>query len=89
MVERKDLGRMINKENKMTDDKDTSAQNHHGSRRLRNGGTSGAVYGMAFFGALIYFAQHATSFWGVVLGILKAIVWPALLIYNLLEFLRM
>ncbi len=73
----------------MTEDKDSSAQDHRERKGMRGNGASGAVYGLGFVGALIHFVQHAVSFWGVVLGILKAIVWPALLIYNLLEFLRM
>jgi hypothetical protein len=73
----------------MTDDKDPSTRDHREWKGMRDSGTSSAVYGMAFVGALIYFVQHATSFWGVVLGILKAIIWPALLIYKLLEFLKM
>lgn len=52
-------------------------------------GQSSAIYGMAFIGALIYFLQHATTFWGGALGIVKAIFWPALLIYKLLEFLKL
>jgi hypothetical protein len=44
---------------------------------------------MAFIGALVYFLQHASSFWMGVLGILKAIVWPALVVYNLLGHLQM
>lgn len=50
-------------------------------------GTSGAVYGLGFIGAAIYFIQHATSFWVGILGLLKAIVWPAVLVYKLLGFL--
>lgn len=50
---------------------------------------SSAVYGFGFIGALIYFIQHASSFWLGVLGILKAIVWPAVLVYKWLEFLKM
>lgn len=50
--------------------------------------TSGAVYGLGFVGALVYFLQHATTFWMAILGILKALVWPALLIYKLLELLK-
>ena len=46
------------------------------------------IYGLAFVGALIYFIQHATSFGMGVLGFLKAIVWPAILVYKLLEFLK-
>jgi hypothetical protein len=50
---------------------------------------SSAIYGLAFIGALIYFIQHAVTFWAGVLGVLKAIVWPAILIYKLLEFLKL
>ncbi|WGQ10164.1 hypothetical protein QG516_00655 [Pedobacter gandavensis] len=47
-----------------------------------------AIYGLAFIGALVYYIQQATSFWMGVLGVLKAFVWPALLIYKLFEFLK-
>jgi len=50
---------------------------------------SNTVYGFGFIGALIYFIQHATSFWMGVLGFLKALVWPGFLIYKLMEFLKM
>ncbi len=46
---------------------------------------SGAVYGLGFIGAAIYFISQATSFWIGVLGFLKAIVWPAFLVYEALE----
>lgn len=50
---------------------------------------SSAIYGLAFIGALIYYIIHATSFWMGALGVLKAIVWPAILIYKILEFFKM
>ena len=50
---------------------------------------SSGVYGMGFIGALIYFIQHATSFWMGALGVVKAIFWPAWLVYKMLEFLKM
>ena len=50
---------------------------------------SGGIYGLAFIGALIYFIQQATTFWMGVLGFLKALVWPAILIYKVMEFLKM
>jgi len=53
-----------------------------------NGAVGGGVYGLAFIGALIYFIQHATSFWDGVLGILKACVWPAILVYHLLGLVK-
>ena len=47
------------------------------------------IYGLGFIGSLIYFLQHADGFWIGVLGILKAIVWPAFVIYGLLGHLNM
>lgn len=49
---------------------------------------SGGIYGLAFVGALIYYMQHATSFGDGVLGLLKACVWPAVLVYKIMEFIR-
>lgn len=47
----------------------------------------GAVYGLGFIGALMYYLQHAATFWVGVIGILKALVWPALLVYHALAYL--
>ena len=49
----------------------------------------GAVYGLGFLGALIYYLSIATTFLMGVVGILKSIVWPAYLVYGLLKFLGM
>jgi len=51
-------------------------------------GLSGGIYCLAFVGAAIYYIQHADTFWTGALGVLKAIVWPAILVYKLLEFLK-
>jgi hypothetical protein len=51
---------------------------HHGYR----GGGGSAVYGIGLIGALVYFLQHAVTFQDGVFGVLKAIVWPALLVYK-------
>ena len=47
----------------------------------------GAIYGLGFIGAAGYYISNATGFWMGVLGLLKAIVWPAFLVYSLLKFL--
>jgi len=44
--------------------------------------THSAVYGMGFIGAAIYYIAHAASFWMGALGLLKAILWPAFLVYE-------
>lgn len=45
----------------------------------------GAIYGMGLIGALIYFMTNAVGFGGVLLGIVKAILWPGYVVYELLE----
>lgn len=42
---------------------------------------------MGIIGAAVFFVQQATTFWGGVLGLLKALIWPALTVYKLLVFL--
>jgi len=48
---------------------------------------SGCTYFLAFIGAAIYYISTATTFWGGVLGVLKAIVWPIFLIIELFQFI--
>jgi hypothetical protein len=47
---------------------------------------SSAVYGLGFIGAAIYFISQAESLWPGVLGFLKALVWPAFLVYEALKY---
>jgi hypothetical protein len=44
--------------------------------------SSNAVYAFGLIGAAIYYLMHATSFWMGVVGFLKAVVWPAFLVYE-------
>lgn len=54
----------------------------HGHRNWKK--ESGGIYFLGFIGALIYYLQTSTGLGNVLLGILKAIVWPAFLIHKLL-----
>lgn len=64
--------------------------NHHGHEEncnchhMSGGACGGSVYFIGFIGAAVYYLQQSTTFWTGVLGILKAIVWPAFLVYKLL-----
>ncbi len=40
------------------------------------------VYLLGMIGAAIYFISNATGFWAGVLGFLKALVWPAFLVFE-------
>ncbi len=53
-----------------------------------HGGGSSAVYGLGFVGALVYYIQHATTFVGGLVGIVKAMIWPALFVYRLIQLLK-
>jgi hypothetical protein len=50
---------------------------------------SEAVYGLGLIGAMVYYLGHAATFWIGVLGFLKAIVWPAMLVFEALKYLHM
>lgn len=52
-------------------------------------GISGGLYGLAFIGALIYYLQHAPTVWAGIVGVFKALFWPAVLMYKVLELLKM
>ena len=56
---------------------------------MKKNDISNIIYGMGFIGAAIYFIQHAATFWAGIFGVFKAIFWPAILIYKLLELLKM
>ena len=45
------------------------------------------VYCLGLIGAAVYFIGNATTFWMGVIGFLKALVWPAFLVYKAFEFL--
>lgn len=45
----------------------------------------GAAYGLGIIGAAVYYISNATGFWMGVLGFLKALVWPAFVVYEVLK----
>jgi hypothetical protein len=46
------------------------------------------VFFLAYIGAAVYFVSESNgSFWGVILGLLEAIVWPAYVVYHVLVLL--
>jgi len=56
------------------------------NRRAVNNGGAGLVWFLGFIGALVYYIHfHSGTFWLVVLAVLKAIVWPAFVVYHVLQ----
>ena len=56
---------------------------------MKNNAGSGAIYGLCVIGALVYYIQHAGTFWMGILGIIKALFWPSVILYKVLELLKM
>ena len=47
-----------------------------------------ATYGLGFIGAFVWFWQQAQGFGEHVVGALKALVWPAFLVYEAFDALQ-
>jgi hypothetical protein len=59
--------------------------NESGKRVVKQGG-AGTIWFLGFLGALVYYIHfHSGTFWLVVLAVLKSLVWPAFLVYHVLE----
>lgn len=63
---------------------DKEARCNHSNNNY-SAGSSGAVYGLGVIGAAVYYISIAPDFWMGVLGFLKALVWPAFLVYEALK----
>ncbi len=48
----------------------------------------GEMYFFGIIGALLYFLPHAATFSEAIVGIIKSIGWPAVLVFKALELLR-
>lgn len=48
------------------------------------GDTMGPVYFFGIIGAAIYFLDTTVGFWPSIVALLKALVWPAFLVYHVL-----
>ena len=73
----------------MTAEPITTEQRTQRTKVIYRRSTSEAVYGFGLIGAWIYYLTHATTFLMGVLGILKGLVWPAMLVYALMKYLNM
>jgi hypothetical protein len=73
----------------MTTEPNPTKQENQKTKIIRQGGASEAVYGLGLIGALVYYIGHAATFWLGLLGVCKAIVWPAMLVFEALKYMHM
>jgi hypothetical protein len=57
----------------------------HIHKKMKGNDGGGFIWCLGAIGAAVYYIQQADSFGQGVLGILKALVWPAILVYKLLQ----
>lgn len=69
----------------MDDDNNYRERKYYKYVNTGGAGGLGFAYFLGMIGAAVYYVQEATSFWGGVIGLLKALVWPAYLVYHLLQ----
>lgn len=50
------------------------------------GCSGGTVYGLGAIGSLVYFLQQSTTFVEGLVGLGKAIFWPAFLVYEMFGY---
>ncbi len=55
---------------------------------MNNHGPVGYVLFVGYIGAAIYFAQLSHGFWGFLLALLQAAVWPAYVLHDVLQLLN-
>ncbi len=70
----------LKKEIKKNDEKQ---KNHNYRCKIDNG----CIYGLGFIGSVIFFIGKASSFGEGILGFLKALIWPAIMVYEVFKYL--
>lgn len=72
----------------MADSKESPKRAYKNKKAMKTGGASSGIWFMGFIGALVYYIHvHSGTLWLVILAFIKAIVWPGILVYHLLQFL--
>jgi hypothetical protein len=63
---------------------------HDATERRKPGPPPGAspIYGLGFIGALVWFCRQADDPQEYGLAVLKALVWPAILVYEAFRYLQ-
>jgi hypothetical protein len=57
-------------------------------QHVANNGGMGFAYFLGIIGAAVYFVGQAHGFGEVIVALLKALVWPGFLVYELLSFIN-
>ena len=56
-------------------------------QHVTNNSGMGSAYALGMIGAAVYYIQIADGFGEVIVALLKSLVWPGFLVYELLKFI--
>lgn len=59
------------------------------TKMMSRNAPGGGIYFLTIIGAAVYFCQHASGFWGIIVALLKAIVWPAFVVHRVFTLIGM
>ena len=69
----------------MSEDEGGVKKTYYVKKYVNKGGGTGFAYFLGMIGSAVFYLQQATTFGDGVIGLLKALVWPAFLVYHLLH----
>ncbi len=56
------------------------------AKRAATCGGAGGIWFLGFIGALVYYIHyHSGTFWLVLLAFMKSVLWPAFVVYHVLQ----
>lgn len=61
------------------------SENNIISINKKKDGAMGFAWFVAFIGAAVYFVNQVDGFWNILAAICKALIWPGILVYNILQ----
>jgi hypothetical protein len=73
----------------MTTDTNYPRQDQQRTKVIYRGASLSANLWIGLIGAWVYYLGTAGTFWMGVLGFFKGIVWPAMLVYEMMKYLNM
>ena len=56
------------------------------NKKVTSNSGAGGIWFLGFIGAFVYYVHfHSGTFWLVVLAFMKSVVWPAFVVYHVLD----
>lgn len=58
------------------------------NKNVQKGAPLGFVLFVAYIGAAVYFINQTSGFWNIIWALIKAIVWPGIIVYHVMQMLH-